>query len=41
MLTIDGTPGGIGFGVVGHTADELRADALAVLIDSVDLRHSG
>lgn len=41
VLTIDGTPGGIRFGVVGHAADELRANALAVLLDSVDLRHSG
>lgn len=41
VLTIDGTPGRIWFGVVGHTADELRANALAVLLDSVYLRHSG
>ncbi len=35
--TVDGAPDGVGLGVVGHAADELRTDALAVLFDRADL----
>lgn len=41
VLTVDRASDWVGFGVVGHTADELRTDALAVLFDSVDLRDRG
>lgn len=38
ILTVYWAPDWVGLGVVAHTANELGADALAVFLDSFDLR---